>query len=121
MVKKILIVDDETDFIELLEYKLKSDRFDVSIAENGIIAFKMAKKEKFDLILLDVKMPKQDGVSTFEQLKADNETKNIPVIFITAFPDAEVKKKVMDMGAKDYIAKSYDDGELLLRLNRVLR
>jgi len=69
----------------------------------------MVRKEKFDLILLDIRMPIEDGVSAFEKLKKREETKDIPVIFITAFSYPEVKEKVLSMGAADYILKNDDE------------
>ena len=121
MPKKILIVDDEEDFVELLKYRLTTNKFDVSVAENGATALEKAKKEKPDLIFLDIKMPIEDGVSTFTHLKEQAETKDIPVIFITAFPSATVKEKVLNMGAKDYIAKPYDDDDLMQRINKAVK
>ncbi|MBN1872320.1 MAG: response regulator [Candidatus Omnitrophica bacterium] len=118
MAKKILIVDDETDFVELLKYRLATNKFDVTVAENGVIALEKARKERPDLILLDIKMPIEDGVSTYEQLKEHDETKDIPVIFITAFPNIAVKERVLKMGARDYITKPYDDDDLLEKVRK---
>jgi len=121
MIKKILVVDDEKDFLELLSYRLAASDYMISIADNGSKAFIKAKEEKPDLILMDVKMPVEDGVSACRRLKEDSRTRNIPVIIISAFPNPEVKTKLLDMGVKDYITKPYNDNELLEKIRNLTR
>ena len=121
MSKKILIVEDETDFAELLKYRLKSNNYEVLLAENGAVALEKARRERPNLILLDIKMPIEDGVSTYEKLKEYEETKNIPVIAITALPNPKVKERILSMGASGYITKPYDDNDLMYNIRKALR
>lgn len=103
---KILIVDDMTENIDVLMLFLKSD-YMVSAARNGKKALQMAKKNKPDLILLDIIMPGMDGYEVCKKLKSNEETKNIPVIFITALTEALDEAKAFNVGAVDYIPKPF--------------
>lgn len=120
MNKKILVVDDELPIIRLLTLRLKANNFDVISAHDGYECVEKAKSELPDLILLDIKMPGGGGISAFKNLKEIENTKSIPVIFITAYPSAEVKKMVMDMGAQGFIAKPFDTEFLTNSVNDVL-
>ena len=120
MSKKILVVDDELPIIRLLTLRLKANNFDVISAHDGYECVEKAKAELPDLILLDIKMPGGGGISAFKNLKEIDKTKSIPVIFITAYPSAEIKKMVMDMGAQGFIAKPFDTEFLTNSVNNVL-
>ena len=120
MNKKILVVDDELPIIRLLTLRLKANNFDVVSANDGYECVEKAKSELPDLILLDIKMPGGGGISAFKNLKEIDATKSIPVIFITAYPSAEVKKLVMDMGAQGFIAKPFDTEFLTNSVNNIL-
>ena len=120
MKKKILVVDDEPQIVRLLALRLKAKKFDVISAYDGYQCVQVAKLELPDLILLDIKMPLGGGIKAFEKLKSISATSKIPVIFITAFPSAEVKKLVMDMGAEDFISKPFNSDLLIEKINVIL-
>ena len=101
---RILIVDDEPNNLQLLRQVLK-EKYNISIANNGVEALEATIRVKPDLILLDVMMPKLDGYQTCIRLKADRRTENIPVIFVTAKTQVVDEKKGFDVGAVDYITK----------------
>ena len=121
MKKKILVVDDEPQIVRLLTLRLKAKNFDVLSAYDGYQCVQVAKDEIPDMILLDIKMPLGGGIIAFEKLKSLSKTKNIPVIFITAFPSAEIKKQVMDMGAEDFISKPFNSDVLIDKVNAILK
>lgn len=120
MKKKILIVDDELSIVRLLSLRLKANNYDIVSAHDGYECVEKAKSELPDLILLDIKMPGGGGINAFKNLKELDETKSIPVIFITAYPTAEVKKLVMDLGAQGFIAKPFDTELLTNNISRIL-
>ena len=120
MKKKILVVDDEPQIVRLLSLRLQANDYKVVIAYDGYQCIQMAKEEIPDLILLDIKMPLGGGIKTFENLKDITITKNIPVIFITAFPTAEIKNKVIEMGANGFIAKPFGSEELLNKIRSII-
>jgi len=104
----ILIVDDENINILTLTHLLKPE-YTVYAAKNGQYAITVAKKQLPDVILLDVIMPEMDGYEVLSLLKKDEETRKIPVIFITGLVNAEDEKKGLDLGAVDYIRKPLKD------------
>ncbi len=120
MAKKILIADDEPHVIKLIASRLIANKYDVVMASDGLYAVKKAHEEKPDLIILDMRMPAGGGMSVFENLRMAGDTMLIPVIFITAYPSDEVRQKVMDMGAADFIAKPFDADDLLAKVKKAL-
>ncbi len=116
----ILVVDDDTDILALLEMSLTSDGFNVITASDGIEGLKRAKTDLPDLILLDVMMPYMDGLQTIEKLKSDSNTSSIPVMWITAKSQTEDKLKGLEIGGDDYITKPFDLREVSARINAVL-
>ena len=119
--KTILVVDDEQDLLDLIEYNLKKEGYGVIKAENGLEGIKAAREHKPNLVLLDIMMPKMDGIETCEQLRADPELKNIPIIFLTARSDEKTEIEGLDKGADDFITKPISTTKLLSRINAVLR
>ena len=107
MKKKILIVDDEPGIVKLLSMRLKMKGYEVFAAYDGLEGVSVAIKQTPDLILLDIKMPNGGGIGAFERLIQIDSTKTIPVIFMTAFPTAEIKEQVIKMGARDCISKPF--------------
>ena len=107
MKKKILIVDDEPGIVRLLSMRLKAKGYEILEAINGLECVKVALKEVPDLILLDIKMPKMDGISAFEEIIKLKATKAIPILFMTAYPTTEIKDLVLKMGAKGCISKPF--------------
>lgn len=104
---RVLIVDDLPENIQILMETLRGE-YTIAAAINGQKALQVASSDPVpDLILLDIQMPGLDGYQVIEKLKADNKTKNIPVIFVTALSEEENEKKGLDLGAVDYITKPY--------------
>jgi PAS domain S-box-containing protein len=112
----ILIVDDTPDNIELLYFFLCDSDFAVEFATNGESALKKVEQVRPDIILLDVMMPGIDGFETCRRLKANESTKDIPVIFMTALSETVDKVKGLSMGAVDYLTKPVQEEELKARL-----
>ena len=120
MRKKVLVVDDERDIVDLLTYNLKKEGYDVVSANNGNEALKKAAS-KPDLIVLDVMMPVLDGFETCRRLKADPATSSIPIIFLTA-RSGEVDEVIgLELGADDYIQKPISPRKLVARVKALLR
>lgn len=108
--KKILLVDDDPLIIRMYQTKLSKDGYNISLAFNGEEAIIKAKKDKPDLILLDLMMPKMNGIETLEQLKKDSDTKDIPVVILTNLEDKKDDvEKAKKMGALNYWVKAETD------------
>src|SRR5882757_6650437 len=118
---KILVVDDQPINVQLLKRKLEREGIQVVAAYNGLEALELVKQEHPDLILLDVMMPDMDGIEVCQRLQRDEETKTIPVIFITARTSKEGKIEGLNVGAVDYITKPVDLDETLARVQTQLR
>ena len=112
----ILIVDDNPDNLSVLFDYLRNAHFKVLIAEKGESALKRIKYLKPDIILLDIMMPEMDGFETCRRLKANEESKDIPIIFMSALNDTVDKVKGFELGAIDYITKPVQVEEVLARL-----
>ena len=106
MNKKILIVDDEKDLCTILSDALSRDHYRVVTAFNGKTALQLAKKEKPDLILLDIKMPGMDGIEVLRKIKKMK--KEIVVIMFTGYGTLETAREAMKLGAYDYVTKPVD-------------
>ncbi|MCK4739770.1 MAG: response regulator [Deltaproteobacteria bacterium] len=119
--EKILTVDDEADILNLLSYNLKKTGYFVSQAEDGPEAIEIAKKERPDLILLDIMLPNMEGTEVLRRLKADPDTSNIPVIMLTAKGEEIDRIVGLELGAEDYITKPFSPRELLLRVKAILK
>jgi len=117
----ILTVDDTPANIRLLMHYLEKQGYKVITAEDGFEGFKSAIQYKPDLILLDVMMPGTDGYEVCELLKAEEETKDIPVVFLTAKTDAEDKVRGFELGAVDYITKPFKLVEISTRVENLLQ
>ncbi len=118
---KILVVDDQPINVQLLKRKLEREGLGVTAAYNGLEALNLIAKDKPDLILLDVMMPDMDGIEVCQRLQADEETRSIPIIFITARTTKESKLEGLAVGAVDYITKPIDLDETLARVQTQLR
>jgi DNA-binding response OmpR family regulator len=119
--KKILVVDDQPDNVFILQDRLKRAGFEVIAAYEGETGIQKATEEKPDLILLDIMMPDISGFDVCRRLVGNDETKNIPIILVTALTDAEDIKEGFDAGAFDYIKKPFNRDEMLARINSALR
>ena len=117
-VKKVLVVDDEQSIIDVLVYNLKKEGYETLEATDGITAVNMALEQKPDLMLLDIMLPKLDGLSVCKRVK---NYLNIPILMLTA-KDAEIDKIVgLELGADDYITKPFSVRELMARVKANLR
>ena len=118
MSAKILIVDDEPPIIEVLSYNLKRANFQVVVAWDGEQALALARREQPDLIILDLMLPKLDGIEVCRILRRE---RDVPIIMLTA-RDEEVDRVVgLELGADDYVVKPFSVRELLARVKNVLR
>lgn len=117
----ILVVDDQPINVQLLKRKMEREGIRVTTAYNGIEALKSVAAEKPDLILLDVMMPDMDGIEVCQRLQSNEDTRSIPVIFITARTSKEGKLEGLGVGAVDYITKPIDLDETLARVQTQLR
>ena|ERR1700690_3171091 len=119
MANRILLVDDENDFIELLQYKLAGQGYDFIVANDGVQALSQARQFKPDLILLDILLPDLDGLSVCEILRRQPATKKIPIIFMSAL-SSEVTKRTVAMHAEDFFTKPLDLPRLEHRISELL-
>lgn len=120
MKKKILLVDDEIDIVEFLEYNLRQEGFDVIAAYDGIEALSKLN-QKPDLIILDVLMPKMDGYETCQNIRLKPEFKETPILFLTAKSSEMDEIKGLNLGADDYIPKPISPKKLVARVKSNLR
>lgn len=118
---KVLVVDDEPNIVEILKYNLEKEGYDVETAEDGIKGVKVAEKFLPDVILLDIMMPKQDGVETCLQLRNIPELKNTFIIFLTARMEEYSEVAAFDVGADDYITKPIKPRALISRIAALFR
>ena len=119
MVNRILLVDDENDFIELLQYKLAGQGYELIVANDGVHALSQARQMKPSLILLDILLPDLDGLSVCEILRRQPSTKNIPIIFMSALT-SDVTKRTVAMQADDFFTKPLDLPRLVRRIADLL-
>ena len=117
----ILIVDDEADLLDLIEYNLEKEGYNVLKAENGQDGIKLARKHNPDLIILDIMMPKMTGIEVCKVLKEDPVLKIRPVIFLTARGDEKTEIEGLEMGADDFLSKPISTSKLVSRIRTVLR
>jgi len=106
MSKAILVVDDEKEICTVLSDNLSQEGYRVFTANNGKTALELVKKEKPDLVLLDIRMPEMDGIEVLRRIKKIK--KEIVVIMLTAYGTLETARKAMKLGAYDYITKPFD-------------
>lgn len=119
--KTILVVDDEKDLLDLIEYNLKKEGFKVLKAENGKEGIDVAKEHKPDLVLLDIMMPKMDGLEAVEIMRKDDDLKRIPIIFLTARSDENTEIEGLNKGGDDFITKPISTTKLVSRIKAVMR
>jgi len=117
----ILVVDDQLPNIELLEAYLVSQGYEIVQAVSGEEALDKLVHNQIDLILLDILMPKMSGLEVLEKLRANEKTRAIPVVMVTALKDTEDKVKALEAGCDDFIFKPFDKVELLVRIKSLLR
>lgn len=118
---KILVADDIKQNVKLLRVILTAAEYDVAEAYDGEEALEKARGEHPDLILLDIMMPKMTGYEVCQKLRADESTKNIPIVMITALHEMNDRIKGIEAGADDFISKPFNKAELLARVKALLR
>ena len=118
MIKTILVVDDEQRLVSLVGTYLTQSGFRVVTAPNGLEALSVARREKPDLIILDIMMPEMDGYEFMRKYRAEHDT---PIILLTARVEEEEKVVGLELGADDYVTKPFHPRELMARVKAVLR
>ena len=122
MVKqKILVVDDEEDILELLKFNLSREGYQVLCAVSGEQALRLVRSENPDLIMLDLMLPGIDGLEVTKRLKNDPDTKNLPIVMLTAKGEEADIVTGLELGADDYITKPFSPRVLIARIRAVLR
>ncbi|NRA46776.1 MAG: response regulator transcription factor [Oligoflexales bacterium] len=117
----ILIIEDDPDILELLEYNLKKQRFKVFSAMDGESGIHLTRKQKLDLIILDIMLPGIDGLEVCKQLRRDQSISYIPIIMLTAKSQESDIIVGLELGADDYLTKPFSPQELVARIRAVLR
>ena len=118
---KVLIIDDEADIVEFIEYNLRREQFDTRQASDGPAALRQAREEQPDLVLLDLMLPGIDGLEVCRQLRSSPETAHIPIIMLTAKGEEADVVSGLEVGADDYVPKPFSMRLLLARMRAVLR
>ena len=110
--KRVLICDDDPVILRLLEVNLELEGFEVLTGNNGLEGVEIAQREHPDLVILDIMMPKMDGYEACRQLKANEATKDIPVVFLSAKAQAADIEKGKSFGIAEYLTKPFDPTDL---------
>jgi DNA-binding response OmpR family regulator len=119
--ERILVIEDETDILDLLRYNLKKDGYDVDAASDGERGLELARSKAFDLVLLDLMLPGIDGLEVCRRLRSDPRTEHVPVIMVTSKGEESDVLIGLSLGADDYVTKPFSVKELLARVKVVLR
>lgn len=119
--KKILVIDDEPDVTELLEYKLSSEGFRIKTCNHPSQALDEAKDFQPNLIILDVMMPVIDGIQVCRMIRSNQALEHTPIIFLTAKGEMEDRILGLEAGGDDYLAKPFNTRELVLRINSIFK
>jgi DNA-binding response OmpR family regulator len=117
---KILIAEDETDIRELIRLTLTFSGFNVTLARDGQEAVELAPSDDFDLIMMDVRMPRKTGYEACREIKQNDRFQHTPVIFLTARGQETEMQEGLDAGATAYILKPFAPDELIRKINQVL-
>ena len=115
---KLLLIDDDVELVEMLKEFLQQEGFDVTVGHDGVTAEQYVLAGHFDLMVLDVMMPVQDGMQTLKNIRANS---NIPVIMLTAKGDNDAKITGLELGADDYVPKPCTPRELVARIRAILK
>ena len=118
---RILLVDDERDILDLIRFHLEREGHEILTAEDGLEALRVSIAEQPDVIVLDLMLPKLDGLSLFKRLRTETRTAEIPVIMLTAKAQQSDRLSGLELGADDYLTKPFSPRELLLRINALMR
>jgi len=123
--KKILVIDDEPDVVEMIAMALESSDFEVISAYNGVAGLDRARSENPDAIILDIMMPEKDGFITCKELKASPDTQHIPILILTGLREhisntRYAKSMGLSLEAEDFLEKPVNPRELIKRVNEML-
>lgn len=121
MQKKILVVDDDIDLLELLRFNLKQAGFAIGTAGNGVEALKKARSIQPDLIVLDLMMPELDGFAVCEILRRNPSTASIPILMLSALSSELGRMAGLECGATDYMSKPFSPKTLICRIEELLK
>jgi two-component system alkaline phosphatase synthesis response regulator PhoP len=121
MSKKILIIEDDKDIVELLRHYLQKENFVLKDASDGFSGLKKVKSENFDLVILDIMLPEMSGLEVCKELRGDPKTVSIPIIMLTAKSEETDKIVGLELGADDYVTKPFSPKELIARIKALLR
>lgn len=121
MGRKILVVDDEPVLVETIAYNLEQAGFQVTTATDGTSGLEAARRERPDLIILDIMLPEMDGLEVCRQLRREGQTATTPIMMLTAKGDEIDRVVGLEMGADDYVTKPFGRRELLARVRALLR
>jgi DNA-binding response OmpR family regulator len=121
MTRNILVIEDDKDVIDVFRYFLEKENFRVHVAKDGLMGLEMAAKIVPNLILLDLMIPKLDGIEVCKNLKSDRRLGDIPLIMVTAKAEEADKVKGLEIGADDYVSKPFSPKELVARVRAAIR
>ena len=121
MRQTILVVDDEPDIVEIIQYNLEKSDFDVIVAADGPAALEKVRDETPDLIVLDLMLPGLEGTDVCRILKQDERTRSIPILMLTAKSEEIDRIIGLELGADDYVVKPFSPREIALRIRNILR
>ena len=120
MAKKILIADDDPHIVALISSRLRAAQYEVVVAYDAVQTMSQVRKEKPDLIILDMKMPAGGGASVLDNLKMSIDVFNIPVLVMTAYPSDATRQKALEMGVADFVTKPFKPEEILTKVKKAL-
>ncbi|MCU0587335.1 MAG: response regulator transcription factor [Syntrophobacteraceae bacterium] len=118
---KIVIVEDDTDILQLLAYNMQASGFEVITSRDGFEGLGLVRQNLPDLVLLDLMLPGLDGFDVCKELKRNPETQNIPILMLTARGEEVDRIVGLELGADDYVVKPFSPRELILRIRAILR
>jgi DNA-binding response OmpR family regulator len=119
--KRVLVVEDDPDIVELIDHYLKADSFEVEAVGDGRQALERLRSASFHLLVLDLQLPGLDGLSLCGELRRDRRTRDLPVIMLTARGDESDRVVGLEVGADDYVVKPFSPKELVARVRALLR
>lgn len=119
--RRAVVADDDAATVILISTILRHAHFDCDVARDGAEAVAVAREKTPDVVLLDISMPQGDGFETLKTLRSDPATREIPVVMVTSHRDEDQVVKAFSFGADDYVSKPFHSGELMARVNRIIR
>jgi CheY-like chemotaxis protein len=120
MKKRVMLIEDEQELVDLMKMRLEASGYETLAAYDGEEGLKIIEKNRPDLVLLDILMPKLDGFAVCRKLKAEEKTKNIPIVVVSASGGKDLPKRCLDAGADDFIFKPFEAKDLLEKVAKWL-